>query len=375
MADQDDSVKAQRRDQNKFDITQEQLEQIVLAYQKRTYIEDLQKIDELGGIDQILDKLKTSLNLSTTPPSGGIALNSKDDRDEEFGSNAREKPERTTFCELLGEQLEDFMLRLLIVCAIFALVTELSFADADHIKYAWIEGVSILLAVAFVSCFGAGSDYNKETQFIKQQEDVHRSQTVTVLRQDGVNTKNRDELSVGDICKIVSGMEIPVDGICLNASGVQVDESAMTGESDHLPRDTYEACMQKKKIHEQLNPNSFGVHDVPSCVMLSGTAVTTGEGWFIVTVVGENSCEGKIQASLDDKTEEKTPLQIMLNIIATDIGKLGMFCAILIFHALVLRSFIEGMVRMDFDLFGGEFSEDDGSNCRLRYSTHASFTT
>lgn len=67
--------------------------------------------------------------------------------------------------------------------------------------------------------------------------------------------------------------------------------------------------------------------------------------------------------------EEKTPLQEMLNIIATDIGKLGMFCAILIFHALVLRNFIEGMVRNDFDLFGGEAEENLGKDCRLRQLT------
>jgi hypothetical protein len=59
----------------------------------------------------------------------------------------------------------------------------------------------------------------------------------------------------------------------------------------------------------------------------------------------------------------------MLNIIATDIGKLGMFCAILIFHALVLRNFIEGMVRNDFDLFGGEAEENLGKDCRLRQLT------
>jgi hypothetical protein len=185
---------------------------------------------------------------------------------------------------------------------------------------------------------------------------------------------NRDELSVGDVVKIVAGMAIPVDGIVLKASGVQVDESAMTGESDHLPRDAYENCVKKQKIHESGNGDTNDPHAVPSCVVLSGTAVTTGEGLFLCTVVGEKSCEGKIQAALEDNKEEKTPLQIMLNIIATDIGKLGMFCAILIFHALVLRSFIEGMVRKDFDLFGGEFDEDVGKECRFRYPLGAGFT-
>ena len=118
-----------------------------------------------------------------------------------------------------------------------------------------------------------------------------------ILRNNKETEQNRDELSVGDVVKIISGMQIPVDGICLSASGVQVDESAMTGESDHLPRESYEGCIKKQKHHED-NQQSKGVdndpHSVPSCVMLSGTNVTTGDGYFLCTVVGEKSCEGKI---------------------------------------------------------------------------------
>lgn len=167
---------------------------------------------------------------------------------------------------------------------------------------------------------------------------------------------------------IKAGMGIPVDGIVLEAKGVMVDESAMTGESDHLPRDSYDACLAKQKIHESEHKGGDKhPHYVPSPVLLSGTSIQTGEGMFLVTVVGDMSCEGQINASLDEGEDDKTPLQEMLNIIATDIGKLGMFCAILIFHALVLRNFIEGMVRKDFDLFGGEFDEEMGEKCRYRY--------
>jgi hypothetical protein len=76
------------------------------------------------------------------------------------------------------------MLQLLIVCAIFALITEMVFADADHRAYAWIEGTSILLAVAFVTVFTAASDYNKETQFIENQKIEHATQKV-LARRDG----------------------------------------------------------------------------------------------------------------------------------------------------------------------------------------------
>lgn len=64
-------------------------------------------------------------------------------------------------------------------------------------------------------------------------------------------------------------------------------------------------------------------------------------------------------ASLNESPNEDTPLQEKLDVIAVDIGKLGMYAALLIIHVLLLRSFVEGMIRRDFDLFGGEKSSKE----------------
>lgn len=52
------------------------------------------------------------------------------------------------------------------------------------------------------------------------------------------------------------------------------------------------------------------------------------------------------------KDPEQTPLQIKLDEIAMDIGKLGMYTAILVFHCLLLRNFIEGMIYRSYNMFG-----------------------
>lgn len=62
------------------------------------------------------------------------------------------------------------MLQVLIVCAIFSIVVDMSFADHHERKHAWIEGCAILIAVAVVSLVSAVSDYKKEGQFLKQQK-------------------------------------------------------------------------------------------------------------------------------------------------------------------------------------------------------------
>ena len=50
---------------------------------------------------------------------------------------------------------------------------------------------------------------------------------------------------MGDIILINYGMKIPVDGICIQANQLKADESAMTGESDHMGKDTVENCLKR----------------------------------------------------------------------------------------------------------------------------------
>lgn len=57
---------------------------------------------------------------------------------------------------------------------------------------------------------------------------------------------------VGDVIKIKAGMNIPVDGIILQGSGIQCNEAVMTGKSDELKKDTLENCFLWKKRKTQM---------------------------------------------------------------------------------------------------------------------------
>jgi magnesium-transporting ATPase (P-type) len=86
-------------------------------------------------------------------------------------------------------------------------------------------------------------------------------------------------------------MNVPVDGVVMVGIGIMSDESAMTGESDHFPKESMAKCLQRKSEHEAESCEK-GAHDVPSPLLLSGTQIQTGEGWFVCIVVGEMTCEG-----------------------------------------------------------------------------------
>ena len=94
-------------------------------------------------------------------------------------------------------------------------------------------------------------------------------------------------------------------------------------------------------------------HELPSPLLLSGTNIAGGEGKMLTILVGDDSCLGEIIKTLVEKPEE-TPLQKKLEVIATDVGKLGTYIALLIVHVLLFRYFVEGLHKRNVDLFGGE---------------------
>lgn len=155
-----------------FAFDRNQLKKVVDFYKERKYCEDIDYIqNELNGVDNLLDGLRT--NLET-----GVSTDSLASRENAFGTHKRDPPQRSTFCQLVKEVLADPMLKILIGCAAFQLIIELSTASKEDLGHAWIEGFAILLAVAIVTLVGAGSDYQKEGQFMKQQKIAEETKIV-----------------------------------------------------------------------------------------------------------------------------------------------------------------------------------------------------
>lgn len=154
------------------------------------------------------------------------------------------------------------------------------------------------------------------------------------------------------------GMNIPVDGLLLQSSQLLCDESAMTGESDEIKKEIVSRCMRYRAEKEKdANKTTVGKisakHDLPSPILMSGTAVSQGEGKMLCIMVGDNSCLGEIIKKLKVRPET-TPLQHKLETIATDIGLMGTYVALLTIHVLLFRFFLEGFISRNVDLFGGE---------------------
>lgn len=110
------------------------------------------------------------------------------------------------------------------------------------------------------------------------------------------------ELVPGDVLIVEPGILLPADGIFEVSQDIQIDESALTGESLPIKKNGLEVDLFSLSFHK-------GVR-VPSHTLgFAGTKVLTGSGLLRVTLTGTQTAYGEIVHSVSRMPQERTPLQ------------------------------------------------------------------
>jgi Ca2+ transporting ATPase len=216
--------------------------------------------------------------------------------------------------------IECFSDTILIILCIAAVVSMGIGIYKDGLEHGWIDGTSIIVAILIIVTVTVGNNYVKEKQFqeLQSKSDV---MTARVTRNNETVTLDSQELVVGDIVEIPTGDKIPADCIVITATDLTVSEAALTGEPEALRKEplTAESYVD--------NPNPF---------LMQTTLVETGNCTAVIVAVGMNTFVGRTGLSMNIE-KDMTPLQKKLEKIADQIGKLGLYCAILTFIAMTIR--------------------------------------
>ncbi|XP_028850615.1 plasma membrane calcium-transporting ATPase 3b isoform X3 [Denticeps clupeoides] len=266
--------------------------------------EALQKIqDNYLSTEGLCQRLKSST-------TDGLSDNPADleKRGQVFGQNFIPPKKPKTFLQLVWEALQDVTLIILEIAAIISL--GLSFyqppgeesescgnvsggaEDEGEAEAGWIEGAAILLSVICVVLVTAFNDWSKEKQFRGLQSRIEQEQRFAVVRNGNVIQIPVADMVVGDMAQVKYGDLLPADGILIQGNDLKIDESSLTGESDHV----------RKSVDK--DP-----------MLLSGTHVMEGSGRMLVTAVGVNSQTGIIFTLLgageaeEEKKEKKAKKQ------------------------------------------------------------------
>ncbi len=264
-------------------------------------------VDHVAGADRWYDvptdEVTSRLGVD---PAVGLSSSLAAELLDRHGPNAlpAEKPEPGW--RRFVEQYRSYMQIILLGAAIVSLAIQ-----------EWSTGV-LLLAITIVNAVvGLRQEGKAESAMNALKAMVKATARV---RRDGSEAQiAAEEVVVGDVVLLAAGDDVPADGRIIEASSLQIDESALTGES--VPA--------SKGVETPDGPDLAPGDQTDMAFM--HTPVTHGSALMVVTATGADTQVGKIAGMLSTTVREQTPLTKQLNILTLWIGAAAGFTMVVMF--------------------------------------------
>ncbi|MGN1166311.1 MAG: cation-translocating P-type ATPase [Lachnospiraceae bacterium] len=240
---------------------------------------------------------------------------------KKYGYNELIEGKKKNVFQIFLEQFKDFLVIILIISAVVSgLLGEMESA------------IVIFVVITMNAILGT-------VQTVKAEQSLSSLKKLSapeakVIREGELMQIPAREVTIGDEVVIEAGDFIPADGKLLECNSLQVDESALTGESLPVTK-SLEDVSEKAALADQTN-RAF-----------SGCFVTYGRAVYEVQNIGMNTEMGKIAGLLNQAEDKRTPLQKNLD----DFGK-KLSIIILIFCGIIfLVNVVKGGEIVDAFLF------------------------
>lgn len=230
----------------------------------------------------------------------------------QHGSNRLQKGKKRSAWRMLLDQFSDFMILVLVGAAVLAGLTG-DVADTIAI-------VAILLLNAIIG-------FTQELRAAKAMNALRQLAAPQALVRRNGSSRSIDagELVPGDIVMLEAGNLVPADLRLMECASLQINEAALTGESQAAEKTTAAISDAGAALGDRL------------CMAFKGTLVAQGRGVGVVVATGMQTQLGRIASLLEDADDTQTPLQKRLAVFGKRLalGILGI--CILIFAAGLLR--------------------------------------
>ncbi len=235
----------------------------------------------LLDVDEAL--LRLDSNRST-----GLSDGEAKQRLEEYGTNELIERDIKSSWRILWEQVTAVMVLILIAAALVSAALR-----------EWDDALVIMMIVVLNAILGFTQEHRAEQAIAALKRMA--LPTVRVKRNGEIAEISARELVPGDIMLLEVGNRISADGRLIDVMNLQVDEAALTGESESVKKAVITLGAHDMQIGDRINM----VH--------MGTIVTYGRGVALVTNTGMNTQLGGIAGMLQTVEREPTPLQRRLD--------------------------------------------------------------
>merc|ERR1712165_323133 len=213
---------------------------------------------------------------------------------KKYGPNELPVEAGKTIFELILEQFDDLLVKILLLAAIISFV--LAFFEDDDSITAFVEPFVILLILIANAVVGVWQERNAEEAIEALKE--YEPETGKVIRsdKDGVQKIKAVDIVPGDIIEISS-------------TTLRIDQSILTGESVSVIK------------HCDPVPDPRAVNQDKKNIVFTGTNVSSGKARGVVIGPGASTAIGKINEAMVATEEIKTPLQQKLDEFGEQLSK------------------------------------------------------
>src|SRR5512142_3068525 len=207
---------------------------------------------------------------------------------EEYGPNQLKEAPRPTFLQMLWEQLNNFVVILLIVASVISALL------GDYVEAAAIMAIVVLNAV-----LGIVQERRAEEALAALKKLA--SPDAQVLRDGHHVSIPSYELVPGDLVFLEAGNFVPADIRLLEAVNLRIEEASLTGESLAVQKNAATVLDKNVPLGDRKN------------TAFMGTVVAYGRGRGVATSTGMHTQLGLIASMLQSVETEETPLQRRLD--------------------------------------------------------------
>lgn len=230
----------------------------------------------------------------------GLTTEEAKSRLDRYGPNKLEGKPKKSMIKLFFEQLKDMLIYVLLGAAVVTLLIG-----------EYVDAIIILAVVILNAAIGVIQE-NKAEKAIEALQQMTTPRAL--VRRDGeVKEIGSEDIVPGDIVILDAGRFISADLRLLESANLQIEESALTGES--VPTD---------KMADTIHSDPKTPIGDKSNMAFMSTLVTYGRGEGIAVATAMDTEMGKIAKILGDDDKELTPLQKKLE----ELGKVLGFIAI-----------------------------------------------
>ena len=253
--------------------------------------------------NQIIDDIEKGLE---TNAEKGLTDEQVISKREKYGYNElKEAKKKSIFIKFL-EQFKDFMVIVLIIAAIISAIVGVQNGEG------FTDTIIIMVVITCNAIIGVAQE-NKAEKSLEALKKLS-SHVAKVMRNGKLVVLQSRDLVPGDVVILETGDYIPADCRIVEAINLKVQEASLTGESVPVEKDNGTIGNKEVGIGDRTN------------MLYSSSLVTYGRGRGIVVETGMNTEVGRIAESLNQATENDTPLQVKLD----KLGKtLGIACLVI----------------------------------------------